>query len=393
MKILHVISSLIKRDGGLPEIVKNLAYQQNTSKTISDIATTSSKSKTSMTDEYLKKIKVHTFKREIFGNIQFSYSFKKFIDNNIDEYDLIHIHGLYRFPTAYAAYKAKKKKIPYIISSHGSLDPYLYKQSNKNLFLKRIWEYLIDFPNIRNSNAIHCTSEIEKKKIQQLNLNKNIFVIPIFISNLFFNKIRKKISFKKKIGLSKKDYIILFLGRINFKKGLDILIPAFKKIHNKFPKSKLLIVGADGEGYLQEVVNPLINKYNIKSRVIYKKPIYGANLISCYREANLFVLPSYTENFGLTIFEAMSQKVPVVVSNQVDLAPIIKKNNIARICNCTVGSLYNKIKLSIINKRQSDQISKKAFKFVKNNYTSTIVVKKIFRKYKEIISKHAKYNQ
>ena len=393
MKILHVISSLIKRDGGLPEIVKNLAYQQNTTKTISHIATTSSNHNNSKSDEYLKKIKVHTFKREVFGNIQFSFSFKKFIDNHIDEYDLIHIHGLYRFPTAYAAYKAKKKNIPYIVSSHGSLDPYLYKQSNKNLFLKRIWEYLIDFPNIRNSNAIHCTSEIEKKKIQQLNLNKNIFVIPIFISNFFFKKIKKRGSFKKKIGLNKKNFVILFLGRINFKKGLDILIPAFKKIHIKFPLSKLLMVGADAEGYLKEVVNPLIDKYGVKNSVIYNKPIYGENLINCYKEANLFVLPSYTENFGLTIFEAMSQKVPVVVSNQIDLAPIIKKNNIARICNCTVSSLYNSIKLSMLQKKQSLRISKKAFKFVKNNYTSNIIVKRINKKYKEIINNHAKYNQ
>jgi len=385
MKILHIISSLIKKDGGLPEIVKNLAHQQNNSQVISHIATTRSKSKKLNLGSHLKGLKVYVFEREIFNSVQFSYSFKKFIDKNINKYDLIHIHGLYRFPTSYAAFKAKRNKIPYIISTHGALDPYLYNTSNKNIFLKKLWEYLFDFPNFRNSNAIHCTSEIEKKKVQQLNLNKNIFVIPIFISSTFFEKRIKKISFNKSIGLNKKDYIILFLGRMNFKKGLDLLIPAFRKIHDEFPHSKLLMVGGNSEGYLEKTINPLIKKHNIKKHVLYHKPIYGKKLISCYREADLFVLPSYSENFGLTIFEAMSQKTPVVVSNQIDLAPIIKKNNIARICKCTVNSLFHSIKLSILNKKESKNISNKAYKFVINNDTSDKVVNRINRKYKEII--------
>ena len=84
----------------------------------------------------------------------------------------------------------------------------------------------------------------------------------------------------------------------------------------------------------------------------------------------------------------MSQKTPVVVSNQVDLAPIIKKNNIARICKCTVNSIYLSIRLSILNKKQSKNLSKKAYKFVINNYTSDKVVNRINKKYKEIIKKN-----
>jgi len=393
MKILHIISSLIKKDGGLPEIVKNLAYQQSSNKIISHIATTRSKLKRSNLDRHSKSIKIFSFKREIFDAVQFSYGFKKFIDNNIDKYALIHIHGVYRFPTAYAGYVAKEKNIPYIISTHGALDPYLYNTSNKSLFLKKIWEYLIDFPILRNSNAIHCTSKIEKKKIQQLNLNKSIFVIPIFISDNFLKKNKKNVSFRNKIGLKKKNFIILFLGRINFKKGLDLLIPAFKKVNEKFPNSKLLMVGANSEGYLEKIINPLINKYNVKDQVFYHKPIFGKKLIACYRDADLFVLPSYSENFGLTIFEAMSQKLPVVVSNQVDLAPVIKKNNIARICKCTINSVNETIQSAILNKKKSLFMSKKAYKFVNNNYTSIKIVKEINKKYKEIINRDDKFNK
>lgn len=385
MKILHIISSLRKEDGGLPESVKNLSNELNIHKIHSDIATTYYKDKDIKTSK-LFKTRVYSFKRFIFDNIQFSLEFKKFIDLKLIQYDLIHIHGLYRFPTSYAAYKARKLNIPYIISTHGSLDPYLYKQSKKNLFLKRLWEILIDFPIIKKADGIHCTSDIEKKKINKLNLNKKIFTIPIFISNIFFEKKReKKNKFRKIYGFSDNDFIILFLGRLNFKKGLDLLIPAFDKINKKFKQTKLLMVGPNPDGYLENVVNPLIKKHRINKEVSYLKPQYDKNLIACYKNSNLFVLPSYTENFGLTIFEAMSQKIPVVVSNQVDLAPVINKNNLARICNCNVGSLVEKITQVLKNKKENQIIKKKAYKFVKNNYSSSSVVKQIIKQYKVVL--------
>ena len=234
--------------------------------------------------------------------------------------------------------------------------------------------------------------KLKKKKIKQLNLNKNIFVIPIFISDTFLKKNKKYPSFRNKIGLTEKDFIILFLGRINFKKGLDLLIPAFKKVNEKFPKTKLIMVGANSEGYLEKIINPLIYKYKVKDQVLYNKPIYGEKLIACYKDSDLFVLPSYSENFGLTIFEAMSQKLPVVVSNQVDLAPVIKKNKIARICKCTVNSVDKTIQSAIINKEKSLFMSNKAYKFVNKNYTSFKIVKEIKKKYKEIIKRNDKFS-
>lgn len=386
MKILHIISSLRKEDGGLPESVKNLSNELNIHKIHSDIATTYYKDKSIKTDKTVKT-RIYSFKRFIFDNIQFSLEFKRFIDLKLLNYDLIHIHGLYRFPTSYAAYKARKFNIPYIVSTHGSLDPYLYKQSKKNLFLKRLWEIIIDFPILKKANGIHCTSDIEKKKIKKLNLSKKIFTIPIFISNIFFEKKReKKNKFRKIYGFSDNDFIILFLGRINFKKGIDLLIPAFDKINKKFKQTKLLMVGPNPDGYLENVINPLIKKYKINEEVSYIKPQYDKNLIECYKNSNLFVLPSYTENFGLTIFEAMSQKIPVVVSNQVDLAPVLKKNNLARVCNCNVDSLTEKITQVLKNKKNNQIIKKKAYKFVKENYSSSSVIKQMIEKYKLILN-------
>ena len=162
MKVLHVISSIDLKYGGSPRFVLDLVTKQNKMFQDSSICTTSEpqdNGKRLQKNSFLKK-KIISFKTNIFHTIRYSQGFKNFIDHHIEQYDIIHIHGLYRFPTTYAAYKARKLKIPYIITPHGSLDPYLYRRSAKSLILKRLWEFFFDVPNIRNASAIHCISNL-----------------------------------------------------------------------------------------------------------------------------------------------------------------------------------------------------------------------------------------
>ena len=165
MKILHIAFSINPAYGGIPQYVLSLVKKQNDHGMDAHLCTTTSNLNNTYLIQnslFIKK-KLNVFKTNFPKILGFSYSFKKFIDKNIIKYDLIHIHGLYRFPVSYAAFVARKKKISYIITPHGSLDPYLYRRSAYSLILKRLWEFFFDFPNIRNSSGIHCTSNLEKK--------------------------------------------------------------------------------------------------------------------------------------------------------------------------------------------------------------------------------------
>jgi glycosyltransferase involved in cell wall biosynthesis len=382
MKILHVITECELHHGGPSINLINLVEEQNKMGFLSHIATTHSKfnSYKSKNFQTVKKF-IYSFKTNFPKSINYSKEFKKFIDNNISNYDILHIHGLYRYPVSYAAYKSGKLKIPYIIRPHGSLDPFLHNKSNNSLILKKCWRYFIDFPNLKKCNAIHATSQMEKIKIKKLRLNNKIFINSNFISSFFFEK-----KLKKK---PKKNYnYILFLGRINFKKGLDILIPAFKKISDEYKNYKLLLVGPNNERYLQIKINPLIKKYNISKKVKYHKPIYGKKLLGVYNRSILFILPSYTENFGNTVIEAMSQGIPVVISNNLDLSSQFKKHKIAKICKCEVKSLYDSIKSVISNKKDTLIMKKKAMKYVSNNFASATVLKKLNNIYLKILKKN-----
>src|SRR5205823_5894989 len=125
-------------------------------------------------------------------------------------------------------------------------------------------------------------------------------------------------SLKDQLQLTGK-FVVLFMGRLHYKKGLDLLIPAFARAG--IPDSVLLIAGPD-DGYLRQA-KKLVAENNLADRVKFTGMLQGEQRISTLANADLFVLPSYQENFGIVAIEALAAGTPVIVSDQVNLWPEI----------------------------------------------------------------------
>jgi glycosyltransferase involved in cell wall biosynthesis len=240
------------------------------------------------------------------------------LKSEIMSFDIIHIHGLYRFPVTAAAWKARKAGVPYLIMPHGSLDPFLYSQSQYNLPLKRIYERLFDIPNLNNSAAIHYTTKEEAKRVAFLRLRAKPVIVPNGIDWESFRLLPQKGSFRWRLGLDEKTPLVLFLGRINFKKGIDVLVPAFSQVIRKHPNARLAFVGPDNEGYGSKVKKWCKDK-GIDDKVFFVDHLGPEEVKQAYVDADVFVLPSYTENFGLTVVESMACGCPVIISDRVNI--------------------------------------------------------------------------
>jgi glycosyltransferase involved in cell wall biosynthesis len=129
-------------------------------------------------------------------------------------YDLLHLHGLYRFPTTYAAYLARKHKVPYIIEPHGSLDPFMFKQSAHNITAKRVYEKFFDLPNLNSASAIRFSSSEEKTRAGFLGLRPPGIIVPNGIDWKRFKDLPARGAIRQRIGM-KDEPMILFLSRIN----------------------------------------------------------------------------------------------------------------------------------------------------------------------------------
>ena len=183
-----------------------------------------------------------------------------------------------------------------------------------NNFKKKIAWKFFQRNIFQNSNAIHVTNKKDISKLRSLEITTPIALIPNGIDLNQFKFTESKDKLKKKLGLSKDKKYILFLSRIHKGKGLMYLVNAWSKLANYFLDWDLLIVGpVDDTKYYNKILL-CINKLNLTKRVYFTGMLTKNIKINYYRASDLFVLPSYSENFGMAIAEAMATKLPVITT-------------------------------------------------------------------------------
>lgn len=241
------------------------------------------------------------------------------LSRQIKHYDLVHIHSIFRWPTFMASRMARKNAIPYIISPRGMLIKDLLRR--KSYLLKTIWLNTIERKNLEWATAIHVTSQLEAKEMNRFRFKLcRIFTIPNGAdSAISVNNEISKLSPAVRDVLKKTPFIT-FLGRISWKKGLERLIASLVYI----PDVHLVIGGNDEDQYVP-VLRKLAAQCQVADRITFAGYIDEENKAALFRKTGLLVLPSYSENFGNVVLEAMSYGCPVVVTPEVGLAETVRQ--------------------------------------------------------------------
>lgn len=350
---------------------------------------------------------VKVFYFPYYGYVHFTFSPSLFVAlvKNAKKFDLIHITGIWNFPVGAAAFWARFYKKPYIISPRGSLmkEPLEVKSSLK----KKVHLFLIGKRDLKNAAAIHFTTEVEKEEYLKAGLLlKKAIVIPNALDTDDFDIKRfdfPGLSFRKKFNIPADKKVVLFLSRLNWKKGLDTLIPAFAEVLENFrtsdvpnidvnirtsdvPGIVLVIAGPDEKNYKKEIELKIENcKLKIGKDVIFTGMLLGEDKIAAYKESDVFVLPSYAENFGMAVVEAMHFKVPVVVTEGVGIAPEIKKAGAGLVVKKDSTAVAEAI-LKILNSPDlGREMGKAGKKLVEEEFSSEKVAGKWVQVYNELI--------
>jgi glycosyltransferase involved in cell wall biosynthesis len=232
---------------------------------------------------------------------------------SITGFDVIHLHSVFLWPTTVAAAVARRCNVPYVLSPRGMLVGDLIRR--KSRWAKTAWIELFERRNIERAAAVHVTADIEAQELARLGLRAvKVAVIP--------NGIVVPAGPGVSAGADRTppSRCVLFLGRINWKKGLDRLIPAMAHV----PGTDLLIAGNDEENYTA-TLRALAERCGVVKCVRFLGPVYGADKWRLMATADVFALPSYSENFGIAALEAMACGVPVVVTPEVGLAATIRE--------------------------------------------------------------------
>jgi glycosyltransferase involved in cell wall biosynthesis len=305
------------------------------------------------------------------------------LKEKIPEVDIVHIHSLYLFHTAVTALYCEKFQIPYVIRPHGTLDPFIYK---RHRFRKKIVEILFQNRVIRSAAGIHFITEKEKMLAEEYIHGTPSFVVPLGldIDEYVHRPVKGKL-FSRFPELNGKK-IILYLGRINFKKGLDILVSAFAVVARERDDVHLLIAGPDDNGYGKKVT-AWLTKERVRTKTTFAGMLQGEEKLEALTYSSVFVLPSYTENFGIAVLEAMACGLPVVISDKVNLWPIVVAASAGQVSPCDAEDFSRKILDTLNDNYLASQIGMNGMALVKDKFSWHDIASRLVSEYSSLISK------
>lgn len=299
MKVASVISSIDNQDGGPSRSVTNLLAEigRNFPDLKLDLHT-------AISDDLIranfgeKNSALNLYTKVFFG--KFKGLNESLLASNPE---LFHAHTLWGLPMHQMVSIAQKLSAPYIISPRGMLEPWALQQKKLK---KKLALWLYQRKDLERAACLHATSEMEAENLRTLGFKNPIAIIPngIPLAEFEVKKGGERVQTKK----------LLFLSRLHPKKGIEMLLEAWAGLSPELRRHWSIEIVGNGDPTYIEQLRKIKEGLGLSSQVIIKGPVYGSDKAQLYQSASLFVLPTYSENFGIVVAEALACGVPVITT-------------------------------------------------------------------------------
>ncbi|MBX9253282.1 glycosyltransferase [Desmonostoc muscorum CCALA 125] len=319
-----------------------------------------------------------------FRRYKFSLDLLKWLKLHAHEFDIAHIHALFSPISSAAAIVCRQQKLPYILRPLGTLDP---ADLRKKKQLKQIYAAIIERQNLAGAAAIHFTSEQEAKISERFGVSTPDLVIPLGVipPQSPVEKGRNFVSSQFKIPGD--IPLVLFMSRIDPKKGLNLLIPALEKLLGVGYKFHFVLAGTNPQDPdYEEKIKSQIQNSPLRSHTTITGFVTGELKASLLQAADLFVLPSYYENFGIAVAEAMLAGIPVVISDQVHICQQIRDSESGWVGTTDVEALVDLLQAALENPAERQRRGLNAHKHADVNFSWDAIAKLTIQAYQKILA-------
>jgi glycosyltransferase involved in cell wall biosynthesis len=318
-KVLHVIPSVGPLRGGPSTTVRQLAIGLTQAGVETHIATTNDNGPDTLGVTLGKPIEQEGVIYWYFPRqtcfYTFSWPLTLWLARHIGDYDVVHIHALFSYAPVSAAYLAQRKGVPYVVRPLGTLNR--WGMVKRRRWLKRASFALVESRVVKHASLIHYTSRQEQDEAESLGIGTSGVVIPNPLAPV--SELSHPGAFRRQHPSLQDRPIVLFVSRLDPKKGLDLLLHAWVEVRSRVPPAVLVIAGQGDEDFVREL-KTLAKELRIEADLVWVGFVQGEEKQSLLMDADVFVLPSYSENFGIAVAEAMASGLPVVISNAVGLS-------------------------------------------------------------------------
>jgi glycosyltransferase involved in cell wall biosynthesis len=316
-----------------------------------------------------------------FRRYKFSLDLLRWLAIHAKEYNLAHIHALFSPVSTAAATVARYNHLTYIMRPLGTLDPADLKKKKQ---LKQLYGLFLEKPNLAGAAAVHFTSAEEAKISLRFGIKTKDLVIPLGVD--LPENLPEKGIVRQQLGIDEINPLILFMSRIDPKKGLDLLIPALERLQLQGLKFHFVLAGANPQdSNYEENIQTRIKNSHLAENTTITGFVQGSAKLNLLASADLFVLPSYYENFGIAVAEAMATGTPVVISNGVHIWQEVENANAGWVTPCEVEKLTEVLRLALEKPEERQQKGENARNLVKQQYSWTAIARQMIEAYQALI--------
>ena len=290
-----------------------------------------------------------------------------------EKFHLIQIQSMWDWPYHKVMVEARKLGIPYIVTPRGMLEPWSLSQKK---WKKKLAWWLYQRNDVQKSVCVFTTAKMEAEHVTNLGITTCKAVIPNGIETDSY-------PCKTSVDVVKKQ--VLFLSRVHVKKGIEVLFEAWKQIHPDYEDWQLLVIGNGEAEYIHSLENR-VECLGLKESIKILPPVFGNDKIQIYQESALFCLPSYSENFGMAIAEAMSCGTPVITTTNCPWN-ILNDTKTGWCIDLNVDNLKRALREALsMNPTELYDMGQKASKLIYENFDYRNVTRKTLKLYEWLLN-------
>ncbi len=387
MKVLHIIPSISPKLGGPTQVVLNLVRALRTEGIDVEIATTNDDDGLLLDVPLSELIEYQGLPVWFFPRVARikaflpSWAFTRWLWQNIKNYDILDNHYLFSYLPTCAAIVAQWQQVPYTVRIMGQLTPWALAQSQLK---KQVYSYLIERRNLNNAAAIHCTSSGELEDAIRFDVKPAKIVLPLGVNAPKLIPDAKS-KLRHHYNISQEIPVVLFLSRLHYKKRPELLIQTLGELGKQQQQFHLILAGSGDDLYVQSL-HKMVEDVNITNQTSFVGFVSGYEKDLLLQGADLFVLPTYSENFGIALAEAMVSGLPIITTPGVQIAPEIAQAKAGIIVEGEIEPLQAAIAHLLNSPQLRYELGNNGRLFALEHYSWPAIAKKLASVYQAILN-------
>lgn len=314
----------------------------------------------------------------------FSWPLSRWLAAHVREYDAVHIHALFSYPSTIAAFHASRAGVPYIVRPLGTLNS--WGIHNRRRHLKAASYSLVERRILSSAAAVHFTSEWERDESIRLPLHTQSAVIPLGVDMEPFDTMPSAECFFERFPKLRGRPLVLFLSRLDKKKGIELLLDGFGRLRSRHPNAALVVIGTGDPEYVASLKCEA-RSLGIAESVTWTGFLDGVDKLAALAAAHVFVLPSYAENLGIAALEALAARTPVVLSEHVGIAADVRRAGAGLVVPAVPAPIAEAISTLLEDRSLAREMAARGEKLARETFSLRAMAASLATLYQDVIDR------